>query len=140
MNKDCIFCKIISGDVPSFTIYEDEVYKVILDRFPATEGHALILPKPHCQDIFDMSEEIATGIYPLAKKIAVLLKKATGADGINIVQNNGEASGQAVFHFHLHLIPRKYGDGVKLNQTSRQDTTLEELAEMLEKIKRCKDQ
>jgi histidine triad (HIT) family protein len=135
MNDNCIFCKIVDGQIPSFTIYEDEMYKVILDRFPAAPGHALILPKCHYQDIFDMPDAAAREIYPLAKKIAELLKKATGADGINIVQNNGEASGQAVFHFHLHLIPRKYGDGVKLNRTSNQDTTIEELAKMLKQIK-----
>ncbi|WP_070000663.1 HIT family protein [Cellulosilyticum sp. I15G10I2] len=137
MKEECIFCKIISGDIPSFTIYEDERYKVILDRFPTSPGHALILPKSHHVDIFDMPDETAYGMYPLAKKIAVLLSKAMQADGINIVQNNGEAAGQAVFHFHLHLIPRKYGDGVRLNQTSGQDTTIEELAEVFEKIKSC---
>lgn len=137
MDEACIFCKIIKGEIPSFTIYEDEFYKVILDRFPTTPGHALILTKNHHVDMFDMPDQLARGIYPLAKKIAILLKKATGAEGINIVQNNGQAAGQAVFHFHLHLIPRKYGDGVKLNQTAHQETTLEELAEMLEKIKDC---
>ncbi len=135
MKEDCIFCKIIKGDIPSFTIYEDELYKVILDRFPTSPGHALILSKCHHVDIFDMPDEIAVGIYPLAKRMAELLKAATGADGINIIQNNGEASGQAVFHFHLHLIPRKHGDRIKLNQTSAQDTTLEELSEMFRIIK-----
>lgn len=137
MQEDCIFCKIIKGEIPSYTIYEDEMYKVILDRFPASPGHALIIPKSHHTDIFDMPDQVASGMYPLAKKMAVLLKKATHADGINIVQNNGEASGQAVFHFHLHLVPRKYGDNVKLNQTSCKDTTLEELADMQKKIKAC---
>jgi len=137
MNEDCIFCKIIKGQIPSYTLYEDEMYKVILDRFPAAPGHALILSKSHHKDLFDMPDAEAERIYPLAKKIAGLLKKATGADGINIVQNNGEAAGQAVFHFHLHLVPRKYGDAVKLNQTSCQDTTLEELAAMLRQIKAC---
>lgn len=137
MQADCIFCKIIKGEIPSYTIYEDDRYKVILDRFPAAPGHALIIPKCHHNDIFDMPDAVAEGMYPLAKKMAVLLQKATHADGINVVQNNGEASGQAVFHFHLHLVPRKYGDGVKLNQTSNQETSLEELAEMQQKIKTC---
>lgn len=137
MENNCIFCKIIKGEVPSFTIYEDELYKVILDRFPAAPGHALIIPKVHHVDIFDMPPEVAEGIYPLAKKMAVLLKKAMESDGINIVQNNGEASGQAVFHFHLHLIPRTFKDGVKLNQSSNQNTSLEELAIVMDKIKAC---
>jgi histidine triad (HIT) family protein len=134
MKEECIFCKIIDGEIPSYTIYEDEIYKVILDRFPAAPGHVLIIPKHHHADIFDMPEEIAQGIYPLAKKIAAHLKDGLGLDGINIVQNNGKASGQAVFHFHLHLIPRSDGDGVKLNQTSNQETTLVELEEIYKRI------
>lgn len=127
MNEACIFCKIVKGEIPAFTIYEDEQYKVILDRFPTATGHALIIPKYHHEDIFDMPQEIAQGIYPIAKKMAQLLKEVTMADGINILQNNGKAAGQAIFHFHLHLIPRKYEDQIKLNETSRQDMTIEEL-------------
>lgn len=134
MKEGCVFCKIIEGLIPSYTIYEDETYKVILDRFPAAPGHVLIIPKHHHADIFDMPEEIAKGIYPLAKKVAQHLKDTLGLDGINIVQNNGKASGQAVFHFHLHLIPRSYGDDVKLNQTTNETTTLVELEEIQKRI------
>ncbi|MDF2594067.1 MAG: histidine triad protein [Clostridia bacterium] len=134
MKEECIFCKIIEGLIPSYTIYEDETYKVILDRFPAAPGHVLIIPKHHHADIFDMPEEIAKGIYPLAKKVAQHLKDTLGLDGINIVQNNGKASGQAVFHFHLHLIPRSYGDDVRLNQTANETTTLVELEEIQKRI------
>jgi histidine triad (HIT) family protein len=134
LKEECIFCKIIEGLIPSYTIYEDETYKVILDRFPAAPGHVLIIPKHHHADIFDMPEEIAKGIYPLAKKVAQHLKDTLGLDGINIVQNNGKASGQAVFHFHLHLIPRSYGDDVRLNQTANETTTLVELEEIQKRI------
>lgn len=134
MKEDCIFCKIIKGDIPSFTIYEDELFKVILDRFPASPGHALIIPKTHYQDIFELSEEAASALYPLAKKMATQIKEAVGAEGINIVQNNGEVAGQSVYHFHLHLIPRNAGDGVILNKSSNTETTLEALEAVLKSI------
>ncbi|MGL4736111.1 MAG: HIT family protein [Cellulosilyticaceae bacterium] len=133
--SDCIFCKIIEGEIPSFTIYEDEIFKVILDRFPASKGHMLILPKSHHVNIWDMSEEVSTKIYGLAKKMANTLSEAFQVDGINIVQNNGAAAGQSVFHFHLHLIPRYKGDDIVLNTTMQQDMTLAELEKVAEELK-----
>lgn len=135
MSENCIFCKIIKGDIPSFTVYENEMFKVIMDRFPAAPGHVLIIPKMHHEDIFDMPEEVAKEIYPLAQKIAIAVKEAVGAEGINIVQNNGKVSGQAVFHFHLHIVPRREGDGVQINKTSNADTTLDELENIATQIK-----
>lgn len=131
MNENCIFCKIIKGEIPSFTIYEDECFKVILDRFPAAPGHVLVMPKAHAADIFDLPEETAAKLYPLVKQLAAKVKAVTGAEGINILQNNGEAAGQTVHHFHLHIIPRKVGDKVVLNQSSDGTTTLEALEEMM---------
>lgn len=137
MSNDCIFCKIIKGEIPSFTVYEDDTFKVILDRFPAAPGHALIIPKVHADDMFDLPEETAAKLYPLAKKIAAKIKEAVGAEGINIVQNNGEVAGQSVHHFHLHIVPRKVGDQIILNKSSNADTTLEELEAVLKKIQAC---
>ena len=136
MNENCIFCKILKGDIPSFCVFEDENFKVILDRFPASLGHVLILPKEHYQDLFELPDEIGSKLYPLAKKLAVAIKKAVGAEGINIIQNNGESAGQSVFHFHMHLIPRFKEDHIILNKTSHQDTTLETLEEVAEQIKK----
>ena len=136
MNENCIFCKILKGDIPSFCVFEDESFKVILDRFPASRGHVLILPKEHYQDLFELPDEIGSKLYPLAKKLAVAIKKAVGAEGINIIQNNGESAGQSVFHFHMHLIPRFKEDHIILNKTSHQDTTLETLEEVAEQIKK----
>lgn len=136
MNENCIFCKILKGDIPSFCVFEDENFKVILDRFPASRGHVLILPKEHYQDLFELPDEIGSKLYPLAKKLAVAIKKAVGAEGINIIQNNGESAGQSVFHFHMHLIPRFKEDHIILNKTSHQDTTLETLEEVAEQIKK----
>ena len=135
MKDDCIFCKIIKGEIPSFTVYEDDDFKVILDRFPAAPGHVLVIPKAHYSDMFELSEEAATKLYPLAKKIAKRIKEVTGSEGINIVQNNGEAAGQSVYHFHLHIIPRKTGDGIILNKSSNMETTIEELEAMWHKLK-----
>lgn len=134
MKEECLFCKIISGEVPSFTVYEDDLFKVILDRFPAAPGHVLILPKKHYANIFELGEEEAREIYPLAQKIAKVIKEAVNADGINIVQNNGDAAGQSVYHFHLHIVPRKIDDGVILNKTSNTETTIEDLEAVLKSI------
>lgn len=135
MSTDCIFCKILKGDIPSFTVYEDETFRVILDRFPAAPGHVLIIPKEHCQDIFTMPTDVASKLYPLAQKIATTVKDVTGAEGINIIQNNGAVAGQSVYHFHLHIVPRHENDGLVLNKSSNQDATIEELEVMYKKLK-----
>ncbi len=115
MSEKCIFCKIANGEIPSATLYEDEEFRVILDLNPASKGHALILPKKHAADFFDLPDETAGRAIILAKKIASVLKEGLHADGINVVQNNGEAAGQTVFHYHMHLIPRYQGDTVNVN-------------------------
>ena len=107
---NCVFCKIAGGEIPSTTLYEDEDFRVILDLGPAAKGHALLLPKEHYRDLFELDDEIAAKVLVKAKRIAGRMKKALGADGFNLVQNNGEAAGQTVFHFHMHLIPRYRDD------------------------------
>ena len=111
MDTNCIFCKIANGEIPSSTIYEDEFFRVILDLSPATKGHALILPKQHMANIFEMDDTTAEKVFVLAKRIAKAMKSALNCDGLNIVQNNGEVAGQTVFHFHMHIIPRYDKDG-----------------------------
>ncbi|MDE5589227.1 MAG: HIT family protein [Acetatifactor sp.] len=113
--EDCIFCKIAAGEVPSATLYEDEQFRVILDLGPATKGHALILPREHAANLYELPDETAAEAMKLAKKMALLLKGKLQCDGLNLVQNNGEVAGQTVSHFHLHLIPRYKGDGQKIN-------------------------
>ena len=109
-NDNCIFCKIANGDIPTMTLYEDEDFRIIFDASPATIGHALILPKDHVANVFEISDELQAKAYKLAKKAAAVLTEVFKADGINILQNNNEAAGQSVFHFHIHLIPRYAGD------------------------------
>ena len=104
--ENCIFCKIANGEIPAATLYEDENFRVILDLGPASKGHALLLPKSHAANIYELSDEMAAKAMILAKKMATAMTAALKCDGFNIVQNNGECAGQTVFHFHMHLIPR----------------------------------
>ena len=111
---DCIFCKIANGEIPSRTLYEDNEFRVILDLNPATRGHALIMPKDHASNLYELSEESAGAVMVLAKKLAAVMNERLQCDGLNLVQNNGETAGQTVSHFHLHMIPRYVNDGQTL--------------------------
>ena len=134
--SDCIFCKIANGEIPSATLYEDEDFRVILDLGPASKGHALILPKAHAANIYEISDDMAAKAMILAKKMATKMTEALKCDGFNIVQNNGEPAGQTVFHFHMHLIPRYEGDQVGI--TWKPGTLTDEVQnEILEKLKSC---
>ena len=113
-NENCIFCKIAGGEIPTATLYEDEDFKVILDLGPATKGHALIIPKEHFLNVYELTDKVAEKVMPLAKSIIVKMTDILQCDGYNIVQNNGEAAGQTVMHFHVHLIPRYEGDKIGL--------------------------
>lgn len=113
--SDCIFCKIANGEIPSKTVYENEHFRVILDLGPATKGHALLIPKEHAENLYELPEETAAQVLPVAKKVAAVMRQKLQCDGLNLVQNNGEAAGQTVMHFHLHMIPRYKNDGQKIN-------------------------
>lgn len=126
VDKDCIFCKIANGEIPSSTIYEDEDFRVILDLGPAAKGHALILPKQHYKDLCELDETMAAKVLPLAGKIGSAMKQALGCAGFNVVQNNGEAAGQTVFHFHAHIIPR-YENGAEMVTWKPGEASKEEL-------------
>lgn len=111
-DANCVFCKIVDGVIPSTKLFEDDDFVIILDAGPATFGHALIIPKNHYANIYEMPEELLSKSISLAKVWGEKLVKALNADGLNLVQNNGLAAGQTVFHYHLHLIPRYDGDTV----------------------------
>lgn len=130
--EDCIFCKIANGEIPARTIYEDENFRVILDLAPATRGHALILPKEHAANLYELPEETAAAVMVLAKKLAVSMSEKLNFDGLNLMQNNGEAAGQTVSHFHLHMIPRYVNDGQALGLAPGKAT--EEELEQVRKI------
>lgn len=134
MRQDnCIFCKIANGEVSAETLYEDEQFRVILDQGPATRGHALVLPKEHYRDFFELPEETAGDVMKLAKKMVVKMREKFKCEGINLVQNNGDLAGQTVFHFHLHLIPRYDADGQKIGWKP-QEITAEELKAVREQF------
>ena len=130
---DCIFCKIAHGEIPSKALYEDDSFRVILDLGPATKGHALILPKDHADNLYELPDETAAEAMKLAKKMAKTMREKLGCDGVNLVQNNGEAAGQTVNHFHLHVIPRYADDGQKIGWVPGEPSQ-EELEEIRKKI------
>lgn len=133
-DDNCIFCKLANGEIPTSTLCEDEDFRVILDMSPASKGHALIIPKEHYANLYELPDETAAKALILAKKMITKLTKVLECDGYNIVQNNGEAAGQTVFHFHVHLIPRykddQVGLGWKMGELSDADRD-----EILEKLK-----
>ncbi len=108
--SDCIFCKIINGEIPSAKVYEDEHVYAFLDISQVTKGHTLVIPKEHVPNVYELQEDVAKNLFAAVPKLANALKKAYDPVGLNILNNNGEAAGQSVFHIHLHLIPR-YGKG-----------------------------
>ena len=133
MKDHCIFCKLANGVFPTNGIYEDDTFKVILDAGPATKGHALILPKEHYANIYELPDEVAGKVMILAKKMATHMTEKLHCDGFNLVQNNGPCAGQTVFHFHYHLIPRYENDGQHIlwEPTSPKEEDQKELCKLL---------
>ncbi len=128
-NDNCIFCKIAAGEIPSRTLYEDDLFRVILDLGPASKGHALIIPKDHFANLYELPENLASEAMKLAKKMMTVMTEKLACDGFNLVQNNGEVAGQTVFHFHMHLIPCYKEDGRIINWETKVFTP-EELDEI----------
>ncbi len=108
--KDCLFCKIVKGEIPSYTVYEDDLVKAFLDVNPVSNGHCLIIPKKHYENFYDVDDEILTHSRKVANKIYEMFKEKINIDGITVVQNN--FYGQAIKHFHIHLIPRYENDKI----------------------------
>ena len=133
---DCIFCKLANGDIPTRKIYEDEKFTVFMDMSPASKGHSLVVPKEHYANIYEMPAELVGEAMKVAQKMAVKIKDALGADGFNILQNNGEVAGQTVFHFHMHLIPRYSGQEKDVIFWKPQSVSAEELDKTMVEIKK----
>ena len=131
---DCIFCKIANGEIPSSTLYEDDDFRVFLDLAPASKGHALIVPKEHFDNLYELSDEKASKALVLAKKMISKMTEALKCDGFNVLQNNNECAGQTVYHFHMHLIPRYIGDDVGLKWTPGENTQ-EERDKIVNKVR-----
>ncbi len=112
---DCIFCKIIAGEIPCFKLYESDDTLAFMDINPANEGHALVIPKEHFADVQAVSNAAISSTVITAKMIAAAVEKTLSPDGINLLQCNGPAAAQSVLHFHMHVLPRRAGDELKLN-------------------------
>lgn len=113
-DKDCIFCKIVRGEIPSFKVYEDDATIAFLDIHPVAPGHTLVVPKVHATNIFDISAESWAAVAETTRKVAIAIEDSLESDGVNLMMNNREHAGQVVEHPHMHLIPRYRGDGLRL--------------------------
>mgnify|MGYP003595091524 CR=1 FL=1 len=133
MSDQCIFCQIAKNKIDSATIFENSEFKVIMDAFPASKGHCLIITKEHSENIYDLSADTAGKLFALSTQVARAMKNALKCDGLNVVQNNGKAAGQVVNHFHLHLIPRYENDTVHVHWQPGKEST-ESLKEMAKEI------
>ena len=131
---DCIFCKIAAGEIPSATVYEDDDFRAILDLGPAAKGHTLVIPKSHSDNLLSVEPDTAAKALKVISKTANAIKDALGCDGINVVQNNGEAAGQTVMHLHFHIIPRYKNDSVNIGWQPMKPSN-EELAATADLIK-----
>ncbi|WP_243291454.1 HIT family protein [Bacillus sp. FJAT-47783] len=108
--SDCIFCKIVEGEIPAAKVYEDEHVMAFMDIMQVTKGHTLVIPKVHKQDVFELTPELSRHLFEVVTKVAKSIKETFHPEGLNIVNNNGKEAGQTVFHYHMHIVPR-YGKG-----------------------------
>jgi len=135
MSEGCVFCKIVRKAVPASIIYEDDAVLAFLDIRPLSKGHTLIIPKAHYETIFDIPEELLAKVHKVAKHVAAAVKKSTKADGISIIQQNGRAANQDIFHLHVHVIPQV--EGQRLPQFSRTvNSSREQLDQVAAQIKK----
>lgn len=131
---DCLFCKIIAGEIPSTKVYEDDTVLAFLDIHPVNIGHTLVIPKAHYTNLYEAPDDIIAHMMVIVKKLSIAIKKALNADGINIEMNNDTPAGQLIFHTHLHIIPRFSDDGLK-HWPSPRGYNEGEMAEVSEKIR-----
>jgi histidine triad (HIT) family protein len=133
-DPDCIFCRIVAGNAPSTKVYEDDLSLAFLDIYPWAKGHCLVISKEHFPSIFEISEEALGGVAKAVRRLAPAIRSGLEAEGLNLLQSNGEAAWQTVGHFHVHLIPRWRGDGLTPPGTSAPADS-EVIAELASKIK-----
>ena len=131
---DCIFCKMVAGEIPLAKVYEDEAVLAFLDIGPISDGHTLVIPKQHCTRVHECDPEIVGQVATRLGKVARAVMTAMGCDGYNVLSNNGSAAGQVVEHLHFHIIPRNTGDGV-FNRWPAHTYPDGEIDEMAEKIR-----
>ncbi len=137
MAEDCVFCRIIRGELPSWKVYEDDDVVAFLDINPVTKGHTLVVPKQHYRNIFDAPDDVLAKVIAAAKKVAWALRRGLGAEGVHIVSNAEPAAKQVVFHFHVHVIPRWSNDGAELRWSRTKYSSDSEADEIAEKIRKA---
>jgi histidine triad (HIT) family protein len=133
---DCIFCKIVNREIPATVVYEDADVLVFMDIGPIIKGHALVISKQHYDPITETPDEILVKLHLTAKRVAQAQLNGLGADGVNIMQNNGTAAGQEVPHIHVHVIPRYEDDGHHWNWNAKKYENFEEMAKLAEKLQK----
>ena len=133
-DPDCIFCKIIAGEIPCFKLWEDELSLAFMGINPLNAGHALAISKEHAANVFEISEDALSGTARTAKRIATAVNSALSPSGISLMQANGPGAAQSVQHFHIHVIPRVENDGLLLNHAPNPGD-MDEIAQMAERIK-----
>ncbi|MBE9582385.1 MAG: HIT family protein [Proteobacteria bacterium] len=132
---DCIFCKIVAGEIPSVKIYEDDRVLAFMDINPLNDGHILIIPKAHAATIHEISEADFLAVMSVTHKLAAAVQKTLAPEGINILQLNGEAANQVVPHLHVHIVPRWSGDGLTVSQWNLAPGDMEKIKELADQIK-----
>lgn len=132
---NCIFCKIINKEIPATILFEDEDVLVFMDIGPIIKGHVLVIPKQHYDPVMKTPDEIVAKLHVTAKKMATVQMNVLGADGVNIMQNNGKASGQEVEHIHVHVIPRFDDDGHHWNWNPKKYDNVDEMNELADKMR-----
>jgi len=132
--KDCIFCKIVKGDIPSYKTYEDENVIAFLDILPLSKGHTLVVPKKHFKNIYEISDEELCNIVKTVKKVSSHIKKVYNPEGIVIIQNNGEKAGQSIFHIHFHIKPIYNETKVVSEEDHRKEYTKEEMENIVKEL------
>ena len=137
-DPECIFCKIIAGEIPCFKLYEDDNALAFADINPVNEGHCLVIPKGHYENLFEMDPEALAGVHLASQKVAAALKETLGWPGLTMVQLNGRAANQLVMHYHLHLIPRdREKDGLESFDWESVPGDMEEIKVAAQKISKC---
>ena len=134
-DSNCIFCKIVAGEIPCVKLYEDELTMAFMDINPGNEGHALVIPKEHWEDVHAIPPDLIGSTVKTVKKIATAVEETLNPDGINLVQANGKGAAQSVFHFHMHILPRRMDDELKMNWGLRPGD-MDPIKEVCERIKK----
>jgi histidine triad (HIT) family protein len=133
--RQCLFCRIVAGEEPSFLLCEDQDTLAFMDKHPANDGHCLVIPKTHYQTIFDMAPESFAAVARSVAKLAAAVRRALRPDGLNLVQANGAAAGQSVGHVHVHILPRRKGDDLAINWPRTNPAASSRLAELAARIR-----